>query len=115
MKLSCSLVIVPEVFTISSDKSERKRNKGEFFFEILFVSSFTTSSARFSKFDGRSVILFQLIIVFVRNIKKNTLAKYFIKVTALPSFTLLRVIRRINIKYQNRKYFTKIQLYLLLF
>ena len=27
--------------------------------EILFESSFTTSSARLSKFDGRSVVLFQ--------------------------------------------------------
>ena len=65
------------------------------FLEMLFVSSFTASSARFSKFDSRKKILFQ-INVFGRNIKETTLAKYFIKVTARPSFTRLRVIRRIN-------------------
>ena len=82
--------------------------------EILFVNLFTTSSARFSKFDSRCVILFQ-IIVFGKNIKETTPARYFIKVTARPSFTRLRVIRRTEfIKYQNRKYVTKIQLYLFL-
>ena len=40
-------------------------------FEIIFVSSFTTSSAGFSKFDSQSVILFQ-IKVFGRNIKETT-------------------------------------------
>ena len=62
--------------------------------EILFVSSFTASSARLSKFDSRSMILV-LINVFGRNSKEITLARYFIKV-AWPSFTGLRVIRRIN-------------------
>ena len=65
------------------------------FLEILPVSSFITSSARFSKFDGQSVILFQ-IKVFGKNIKENTLARYFIKVTPSPSFTRLRVIKQIN-------------------
>ena len=32
-----------------------------------------------------------------RGIKETTLARYFIKVTARPSFTQLRVIKRINI------------------
>ena len=60
------------------------------------------------------MILFQ-IEVFARNIKETTLAMYFIKVTARPSFTQLRVIRRIDfIKYENRRHVTKIQLYLLL-
>ena len=63
--------------------------------EILFVSSFTTSSARFSEFDSRNVILFQ-IKVFGRYIKETTLIRYFIKVTARPSFTRLKVIRWIN-------------------
>ena len=40
-------------------------------------------------------ILFQ-IEVTTRNIKETTLARYFIKVTARPSFTQLRVIRPIN-------------------
>ena len=52
---------------------------------MLFIGSFTTSSARFSRFDDGNVILFQ-IIVFARNIKE--------------------------IKYKNRKYVTKIELYL---
>ena len=55
------------------------------FLEILLVSLFTTSSARFSEFDSRKIILFQ-IKVFGRNIKKTKLAKYFIKLTACPSF-----------------------------
>ena len=55
----------------------------------------TTSSAKFNKFDAGKVILFQ-IKVFAGYIKETTLGKYFIKVTARPSFTQLRVIRRIN-------------------
>ena len=53
------------------------------FLEILFVVSFTTSSARFSKFDRQNVILFE-IKVFGRNIKETMLARYFVKVTARP-------------------------------
>ena len=53
---------------------------------IHFVSSFTTSSERFSESDSRNVILFQNK-VFGRNIKETTLARCFIKVTADPSFT----------------------------
>ena len=55
--------------------------------------------------------------MFARNIKETTLARYFIKITARPSFTRLIVIRRINrahYKYENRKYVTKIRLCLLL-
>ena len=59
------------------------------------MSSFFTNSAKFSKFHAEKVILFQ-IKVFCKNIKETTLARYFIKVTAHPSFTQLRVIRRIN-------------------
>ena len=62
-------------------------------FFILFVSSFTTNSTRFSNFDIRNMILFQMK-VFGRNIKETTLARYFIKVTARPSFKQLRVIRQ---------------------
>ena len=70
--------------------------------EIHFVTSFTTSSARFSVFDIQNVILFQTK-VFGRNIKETTttLARYFIKVTVRPSFTRFRVTRRINIKMEN--------------
>ena len=79
------------------------------------MSSFTTSCARLRTFYARNVILFQ-IKVNTRNTKETTLARYFIKVTARPSFTQLRVIRPINrvIKYENRKFVIKIQLYLLL-
>ena len=62
-----------------------------FFLEILFISSFSTNSARFSEFDAGNVILFQ-IKVFGRNIKETALTRYFIKVTARPSFIRLRVI-----------------------
>ena len=82
------------MFTISSDKSDRKRNI-EYFFGYNLLSSLTTSSSRFSEFDIRNVILFQ-IKVFGRNIKETTLARCFIKVTARPSFTRLGVISRIN-------------------
>ena len=59
------------------------------------MSAFSTSSAKFSKFDAGNVILFQ-IKVFGRNIKETTLARYFIKVTSRPGFTRLRVTRGIN-------------------
>ena len=49
------------------------------FLEILFRSSFTISSARFSEFDARNVIAFQ-IKLFGGNIKETTLARYYIKV-----------------------------------
>ena len=77
--------------TVSSDESDRKRNIGNFFEkkkkrEILFVRSFTTSSAEFSEFDSQNMILLQ-IKVFGRNIKETTLATYFLKLTARPTFT----------------------------
>ena len=75
---------------------------------MLFVGSFTTSSARFSELDARNVILLQ-IKAFVRNIKETMLARCFIKVTVHPSFTQLKTIRKIN-RVENRKYVTKIQL-----
>ena len=62
---------------------------------MIFVSSFTTSSAIFSESGSRNVILFQ-IKVFGRNIKETTLVRYFIKVTERPSFTQLKVIRETN-------------------
>ena len=65
------------------------------FLEILLVSSFTTSSARFTECDSKNVIFFQ-IKVFDRNIKETTLARYFIRLTARPSFMRLRAIRGIN-------------------
>ena len=45
------------------------------------MSSCSTSSAKFSKFDAENIILFQ-IQVFGTNIKEITLARYFIKVTS---------------------------------
>ena len=65
------------------------------FLEILFISGFFTSTARFSKFDAENVILFQ-IKVFDRNIKETTLERYFIKVTTRPRFMSLRAIKRTN-------------------
>ena len=64
---------------------------------IFFVDTvlFTTSCARFSVFYAGNVNLFQ-IKVNARHIKETTLATYFIKVTARPSFTRLRDIKRIN-------------------
>ena len=59
------------------------------------MSSFFTSSAKFSEFDAGNVILFQ-IKVFSRNMKETTLARFFKKVTARTNFKQLGVIRRIN-------------------
>ena len=49
---------------------------------MLFIRSFTTSSARFSEFDDGNMILFQ-IKFFGRNIKETALARCFIKVMHL--------------------------------
>ena len=57
------------------------------FLDLLFGSSFTSSSAGFSEFDNQNVLLFQ-IKVFSRKIKEIKLARYFIKVTARPSLSL---------------------------
>ena len=62
---------------------------------MLFRVSFSTSSEKFNKFDAGNMILFQ-IKVFARNIKETLLARYFIKVTAGPSFTQLKVITQTN-------------------
>ena len=69
--------------------------------ELLFISSFFTSSVKFSEFDAGNVILFQ-IKVFSRNIKE-TMLWYFIKVNARPSFTPLRIIRQIKEIHQKSK------------
>ena len=44
------------------------------FLEILFVSSFTTGSVKFSEFDSHNVILFQ-IKIFGRNTKETRLVR----------------------------------------
>ena len=62
---------------------------------MLILKSFTTSSGKFSKFGASNAILCQ-IKVFGKNIKETTLANYFTKATTRPSFTRLRVIKRIN-------------------
>ena len=59
------------------------------------MNFFSISSAKFSEFESGNVILFE-IKVYDRNIKETTLVRYFIKVIAPPSFTQLRIIRRIN-------------------
>ena len=65
------------------------------FFVDTLQTLISISSAKFNKCDAGNVILFQ-IKLFARNIKETMLARYFIKVTARPSFTQLRVIRRIE-------------------
>ena len=59
------------------------------------MGSSAISSARFREFDAGNGILFQ-IKVFARNIKETTLERHFIKVITRPSFTQLKVIRRLN-------------------
>ena len=80
------------------------------FLEILFVVSFTTSSARFSKFDRQNVILFE-IKVFGRNIRDYA-SEIFRKSNCTPC-ALESLGKKIElIKYQNGKDVTKIHLYL---
>ena len=69
---------------------------------MLFVNSFTTSCTIIREFDNRRVILFQ-IKVFAGDIKETMLATYISKVTARPSFTRLRLIRRKNRIHQISK------------
>ena len=66
------------------------------FIEKLFISSYTTITARVSECDAENVILFQ-IEDFGRNVKDTPFARYFIKVAAHPSFKWL-----IRIKWRNR-------------
>ena len=82
------------MFTFSSNKLDTK-NKLATFFEIVFIRSFTTNSASFRKFYAGNLILFQ-INVFGKYIKETLLTRYFIKVTAHPSFARSSVIRQIN-------------------
>ena len=72
------------------------------FLEILFISPFTTSSERFTEYDTRNVVSFQ-IEVSGKNIKETTLAKHFIKVTVSLSFTRLRITRQINTVHEISK------------
>ena len=66
------------------------------FFERLFISSLSISSARFSEFDAENMVLLE--------IKVFGLASYLIKVTAHPSFKRLLNIKLLYIiKYKNRK------------
>ena len=67
----------------------------ETFLKTLFLSSYTTSTGKFNKFDATNPILLQ-IKFFGKNVKVTTLASYFTKVTAPPSFTQLSVIKCIN-------------------
>ena len=90
IKLSSSLVISSWNLTLSGDKSSRNRNISNFFYGYSSEAHFPTNSAKITKFDAGNLILLQ-IKVFTRNIKETTL-----KVTAFPSFTQLRVIRRVN-------------------
>ena len=68
---------------------------------MFFISSFSTGFAKFSEFDAGNMILFQ-IEVFGRNIKVTTLTRFFIKVTARPSFTRFLGEQMEFSKYQNR-------------
>ena len=70
--------------------------------EILIISFADTAHkliyhqlSKIQQIYAMNVILFQ-IKVNATNIKESTLTRYFIKVTARPSFTQLRVIKRID-------------------
>ena len=86
VKLSSSLVISSRNLYKKQPKLDRKRNTGNFFWRYrlnFHKSSFSISYAKFSEFDGRKVILFQ-IKVFGRNIKETALAKVFHKSNCTP-------------------------------
>lgn len=63
---------------------------GDTAFKIIILNS-----GKFSKYDTSNKILYK-IQLFDKNIKEITLASYFTKVTACPSFNQLKVIKRIN-------------------
>ena len=75
-----------KIFTLSSDKSDRKRNIVKPFLKIVAISSFTTSYSRFSEVNAGKVTLFQ-IKVSGRNNRETTPERCFIKVSTCPSFT----------------------------
>ena len=58
---------------------------GKCFLDLVFFTSFSTSSGKFSKFNVGKSILFQ-----------TAQASYFINLIARPRFTRLRINRRIN-------------------
>ena len=98
-KLSISLVISPSIFYDKQQKTEQKKESWLNFLETLFISSFSSSSSKFSNFDAGNVILFQ-IKIFGSNIKETAAVRFFIKVTARPSLrnqeSLIRGINGIN-------------------
>ena len=59
----------------------------------VFFNSFTSSSGRFSEFNGENTMLFQ-IKVFGKIIEEILLERYLLKVTMQSSFTQLRIIWR---------------------
>ena len=93
-KVILFLVISPKIITISSAKLDRKRNSGKFFGYTLRKLIYY-QLCKIPWIWSWNAILFQ-IKVSDRKFKGITLASYFIKVTARPSFRRLRVIIRIN-------------------
>ena len=102
------------------------------FLVILFVSSFTTNSAKFSKFDSRNVILFKKILILLfhkskcapqfyvikshqvnkqnsLNIKMENILRKFSRNSLLfkPSCLNQLCIKDLSIIYQNTIYFIK--------
>ena len=69
VKLSSSLVTSSKSIYKKQYKSDRKRNIAKVFLEVHFISSFFTSAAKFSEFDARNMILFQ-VKVLGKNIKE---------------------------------------------
>ena len=84
------------MFTLNSDKSNRKRIIGNFFVDTLHRRIYhqLCKVQRISCLERDFILQFK---VFAKNIKETAQAKYFIKATAHHSSTRLRVIRRINI------------------
>ena len=84
--LYCYLVFSLEtlkIFMLSRAKSDAKMNNGNYFWEMVFFSSFTTRSSSFSEFNGRNTI-FSQIKVFDKKNERNYATKVFHKSNCAP-------------------------------
>ena len=84
--LYCYLVFWLEtlkIFMLSRAKSDAKMNNGNYFWEMVFFSSFTTGSSSFSEFNGRNTI-FSQIKVFDKKNERNYATKIFHKSNCAP-------------------------------
>ena len=79
--LYCYLVFWLEtlkIFILSRAKSDTKMNIGNYFWKMVFFSSFTTRSSSFSEFNGRNTTFPKLKYLIKKN-ERNYATKIFHK------------------------------------